>query len=177
MTVLGWSSKEVRRTLGRYEGFVQHTARGLAPLADEDAVTFDDLCASGRIAVLEALATATSPDELDEWVRHEVRGRLLDVLRAGNVDPGTDITLPPQPRAETGSMVSGIQGLGTAAQVEAALEGLPPRERRAVELRLYQGLSAREIGALMAIGERKVRQLQASAVAAVRQVLARSQAA
>lgn len=52
-----------------------------------------------------------------------------------------------------------------------ALEGLPPRQRKAIELGLFQGFSLREIGAQMEISESRVCQLQKRAVQQLQRVV------
>ena len=55
---LSWSNRDAQEALTKYEGIVRMTARRLRPVASlGQALDEDDLCAEGRVAVLEALST------------------------------------------------------------------------------------------------------------------------
>lgn len=80
---LEWSDRDAREVLARYEPIVQATARRLWRLAsDGHALDHDDLCAEGRVAVLEAIDTYQNFG-IDQaaWVRTRVRQRMIDTIR------------------------------------------------------------------------------------------------
>lgn len=80
---MSWGNKEAREALERYEGIVRLTARRLRPVAAlGQALDEDDLCAEGRVAVLEALSTYQGFGiEEQTWVRTRVRQRMIDAIR------------------------------------------------------------------------------------------------
>ena len=80
---MSWSDKEAREALARYEGIVRAMARRLRPVASlGQALDEDDLCAEGRVAVLEALTTYQGFGiEEHTWVRTRVRQRMIDAIR------------------------------------------------------------------------------------------------
>ena len=55
-------------------------------------------------------------------------------------------------------------------RLDRALESIPPRQREAVELCIFQGMHLREIGERMGISESRVCQLQKQAVCQLRKV-------
>jgi RNA polymerase sigma factor for flagellar operon FliA len=80
---LSWSNAEAQEVLSRYENVVTAMARRLAPVARiGQALDVEDLCAEGRIAVLEALRTYEGFGiEEKTWVRTRVRQRMIDAIR------------------------------------------------------------------------------------------------
>lgn len=80
---LAWKNHEAREALERYEMIVRMTARRLKPVAAlGQALDEDDLCAEGRVAVLEALSTYQGYGiEEHTWVRTRVRQRMIDAIR------------------------------------------------------------------------------------------------
>lgn len=80
---LSWTNAEAREALARYEGMVRTMSRRLRPLAAmSQALDEDDLCAEGRLAVLEALSTYEGFGiEERTWVRTRIRQRMIDAIR------------------------------------------------------------------------------------------------
>lgn len=80
---LSWTNAEAQAALTRYENVVRGLARRLAPVARMgQALDMEDLCAEGRIAVLEALRTYEGFGiEEKTWVRTRVRQRMIDAIR------------------------------------------------------------------------------------------------
>ncbi len=203
---MSWSNREAREALAKYEGIVRMMSRRLKPVAQiGQALDEDDLCAEGRVAVLEALATYQGFGiEEHTWVRTRVRQRMIDAIRrldlrsrdemrlavkhaAGEVEGDDEtrraravaarrlVSMDSAP-ADSEPMVTRLRD-SAAPSVEqlaharaqkdrlvAALELLPPRQRQAIQLGLFEGLSLREIGGLMGISESRVCQLQKRAV-------------
>jgi hypothetical protein len=55
---LAWNNQQAREALEQYEVTVRMTAKRLKPVAAlGQALDEEDLCAEGRVAVLEALST------------------------------------------------------------------------------------------------------------------------
>lgn len=78
-----WTDADAKEVLARYEAFVQRTALRLRPSAlSGQALDHDDLCAEGRVAVLEALATYEGFGVAEHtWVRTRIRQRMIDAIR------------------------------------------------------------------------------------------------
>ena len=74
---------EAKEALQRYEGVVRMMARRLRPAAAlGQALDEDDLCAEGRVAVLEGLATYQHYGISEKaWVRTRIRQRMIDAIR------------------------------------------------------------------------------------------------
>jgi RNA polymerase sigma factor for flagellar operon FliA len=203
---MSWSNREAREALAKYEGIVRMMSRRLKPVAQiGQALDEEDLCAEGRVAVLEALATYQGFGiEEHTWVRTRVRQRMIDAIRrldlrsrdemrlavkhaAGETD-GDDETRKARAVAarrlvsidsaptDSEPMVTRLRDSGAPSveqlahartqkdRLVEALEVLPPRQRQAIQLGLFEGLSLREIGGLMGISESRVCQLQKRAV-------------
>ncbi len=80
---LAFDEQTARRALARYERVVRAIARRLVPAAlGSRALDFEDLCAEGRVAVLEALQTYGGYGiEESTWVRTRIRQRMIDAVR------------------------------------------------------------------------------------------------
>jgi RNA polymerase sigma factor for flagellar operon FliA len=214
---LAWGNAEAHTALTRYEGIVRAVARRLAPAARfGHALDEEDLCAEGRVAVLEALRTyAGFGIEERTWVRTRVRQRMIDAIRrldvrtrdevqkaaeherarfaaGGECEPVTQqfcvrrlVSLDSMV-AESEPLLSPLSEVAPYADEVAeqnaqrtrligAIAGLPPRQREAIELGLFEGLSLREIGDRMAISESRVCQLQKRAVQHLQRAVTLSQ--
>ncbi len=203
-TRLSWSNDEAQAALGRYEAVVRATARRLLPVARlGQALDEEDLCAEGRIAVLEALSTYEGFGiEEKTWVRTRVRQRMIDAIRRLDVRTRDEVKqsvrqslLPPDsdehPRKSLiprrlvsfdsappeheplaarlfdAQLPMADEVADQNAQHERLIDAisvLPPRQRTAIELALFEGFSLREIGDRMGISESRVCQLQKRAV-------------
>lgn len=204
--LVNWGNKETREALSRYESIVRAMARRLRPLAAMgQALDEDDLCAEGRIAVLEALSSYQGFGiEEHTWVRTRVRQRMIDAIRRLDVRSRDEMRLAakhasgeeiadvdiersrviaarrlvsldanPDDQSTLGgklrdSSVPPADEIAHARdrgrKLEEALSALPERQRRAIELGIFDGLALREIGDLMGISPARVCQLQKRAV-------------
>lgn len=195
-----------KEALERYEGVVRMMARRLRPAAAlGQALDEDDLCAEGRVAVLEGLATyqhygisekawvrtrirqrmidairkldLRSRDEMNLAVRQSngeplaaddyERGRVIQARRLVSIDFGTEDSPPLVERLESPDLLTAEERLDQRVQLarlRAAISALPDRQRQAVELGLFSGLSLRLIGEKMGISESRVCQLQKRAI-------------
>lgn len=82
-----WSDTDARVALGKYEVLLRNEARRLRSLAlRTNTLDEEDLCAEGRIAVLEALKRfqGWGVNEVT-WVRMRVRQRMLDAIRRSSL--------------------------------------------------------------------------------------------
>ncbi len=203
---LDWTNKDAREALDRYEMIVRMSARRLKPVASlGQALDEEDLCAEGRVAVLEALSTYQGFGiEEHTWVRTRVRQRMIDAIRrldlrsrdemrlavrhaAGQIEDSGEqergraiaarrlVSFDSAP-ADSEPLHNRLRDSRTPLADEApqsprrqeqlmnALKVLPPRQRTAIELGLFDGLALREIGDRMGISESRVCQLQKRAV-------------
>jgi RNA polymerase sigma factor for flagellar operon FliA len=167
------------------------------------ALDEEDLCAEGRVAVLEALRTyAGFGIEERTWVRTRVRQRMIDAIRRLDVRTRDEVRQSALRAKDTEEseardaahdrcvrrLVSldslygdsepacsaandGLLNADDLAEQNAqqsrlmgAIAALPPRQREAIELGLFEGLQLREIGDRMGISESRVCQLQKRAV-------------
>ena len=203
---MSWGHDEARDALARYEMIVRITARRLRPVASlGQALDEDDLCAEGRVAVLEALSTYQGFGiEEHTWVRTRVRQRMIDAIRRLDLRSRDEMRLAVRHAAgqtegddelERGREIAARRLVSFDSspadaeplanrlrdsrapmaddvahdhykreQLLAALKVLPPRQRTAIELGLFEGLALREIGDRMGISESRVCQLQKRAV-------------
>jgi RNA polymerase sigma factor FliA len=215
---MSWSDAEAREALARYEGVVRAMARRLRPVATlGQALDEDDLCAEGRVAVLEALSTYKGFGiEEHTWVRTRVRQRMIDAIRRLDLRSRDEMRLAVRHASgdtadtvdeERGRMVAArrLVSLDSApsdtepmlnrlkdsrqpaadvvtfharqhARLMEAIAELPERQRRAIELGLFEGLALREIGDLMGISESRVCQLQKRATQHLRVAIAEPEA-
>lgn len=210
---LSWTNADAQAALERFENVVRMTARRLQPVARlGQALDEEDLCAEGRIAVLEALSTYAGFG-IDErtWVRTRIRQRMIDAIRKLDVRSRDEVRLAvrhagglvvDQDEEDRGRLLaarrlvsfdsappeheplaarlsdSQMPAADEVAEHNAqhvrlldALADLPPRQRIAVELCLFEGLPLREIGSRMGISESRACQLQKRAVQHLQKVI------
>lgn len=210
---LCWTNADAQAALERFEGVVRMTARRLVPVARlGQALDEEDLCAEGRIAVLEALSTyAGFGIEERTWVRTRIRQRMIDAIRRLDVRSRDEVRLAvrhaggdvgDQEEEHRGRLLAArrlvsfdsappeheplaarlsdtqIPAADEVAETNAqhvrlldALADLPPRQRIAIELGLFEGLPLREIGDRMGISESRACQLQKRAVQHLQRVI------
>ena len=128
---LSWPDDEAREALGRYEGLVRAVARRLAPAARfGQALDQEDLCAEGRIAVLEALRTYQGFGiEERTWVGTRIRQRMIDAIRRLDVRSRDEQRLYAESHGPLRS-----DGPGHAAGLEAREHAREMSARRLVSL-------------------------------------------
>lgn len=78
-----WTDAEAKRVLAQYENDVQRIAARLKPAVSRgQAIDEDDLCAEGRLAVLEALESYQGFGVSERtWVNTRIRQRMIDAIR------------------------------------------------------------------------------------------------
>jgi RNA polymerase sigma factor for flagellar operon FliA len=214
---LVWGNVEAQAALARYETIVRAVARRLAPAARfGHALDEEDLCAEGRVAVLEALRTyAGFGIEERTWVRTRVRQRMIDAIRRLDVRTRDEVRRSVQrdrgllaseaageaaiheqhvrrlvsldslycegepANSASGEVVLYADDLAEQSAQQTrlldAIAALPPRQREAIELGLFEGLQLREIGNRMGISESRVCQLQKRAVQHLHRAVSASQ--
>jgi RNA polymerase sigma-70 factor (ECF subfamily) len=100
------------------------------------------------------------PAGLRPWLRRVVSNLCVDRMRSGKRLMVTD-EVPEQ--AEAATQHSQLEAQDTSERVEAALRALPDRQRLALTLFHYEGLSQIEVGKAMGISDEAVESLLARA--------------
>ena len=100
------------------------------------------------------------PPGLRPWLRRVVSNLCVDRMRSGKRLTVTD-EVPEQ--AEPATQHSQLEAQDTSERVEAALRALPDRQRLALTLFHYEGLSQIEVGKAMGITDEAVESLLARA--------------
>ena len=100
------------------------------------------------------------PPGLRPWLRRVVSNLCVDRMRSGKRLTVTD-EVPEQ--AEPATQQSQLEAQDTSERVEAALRALPDRQRLALTLFHYEGLSQIEVGKAMGISDEAVESLLARA--------------
>jgi RNA polymerase sigma-70 factor (ECF subfamily) len=97
---------------------------------------------------------------LRPWLRRVVSNLCVDRMRSGKRLTVTDEV--PE-RAEPATQLSDLEARDTSQRVDAALKALPDRQRTALTLFHYEGLSQIEVGQIMGISDEAVESLLARA--------------
>ncbi|MCG8554755.1 MAG: sigma-70 family RNA polymerase sigma factor [Proteobacteria bacterium] len=155
----------VLEALSTYQGFgiEEHTwVRTRVRQRMIDAIRRLDLRSRDemRLAVRHAAGQTETADEME-------RGRAIAARRLVSFDsaPVDSEPLAARLRDSRAPMADEVAGEhARREQLLGALKVLPPRQRTAIELGLFEGLALREIGDRMGISESRVCQLQKRAV-------------
>jgi RNA polymerase sigma-70 factor (ECF subfamily) len=109
------------------------------------------------------------PAGVKPWLRRVVSNLCIDRVRAGR---NTDVVeeVPEQPQAPI--QIASLEAADTARRVEAALRALPERQRLALVLFHYEGMSQIEVARAMGISDEAVESLLSRARRTLRTTLA-----
>ena len=110
---------------------------------------------AGSIDVAALGASGVRP-----WLRRVVSNLCIDRIRASR---RTDVTDEVPEQIEPATQVLGLTDAELAARVEQALQRLPERQRLALTLFHYQGLSQIEVGDVLGVSDEAVESLLARA--------------
>ena len=150
--------------LGEYWPLVR-----LAVLLVHDVPTAEDVVQDTFIAVQSSWPRLRDRDKALSYLRFSVVNRSLSVLRhRAVVDKNAPRHLPEEPSAEAGA----ITMLERSVVIDA-LRDLPARQREALVLRYYAGLSEAEIAEAMGISKGAVKTHTARGIAALKSMLER----
>lgn len=97
---------------------------------------------------------------LRPWLRRVVSNLCIDKMRSSRRFTVTDDV--PE-RAEPADQLTQVEAQDASARVEAAIKGLPDRQRTALTLFHYEGLSQVEVGRIMGASDEAVESLLARA--------------
>jgi RNA polymerase sigma-70 factor, ECF subfamily len=100
------------------------------------------------------------PGGIRPWLRRVVSNLCIDRIRSSR---RTDVTDEVPEQVEDATQVTGLTDAELAARVDSALKRLPERQRLALTLFHYQGLSQIEVGAQLGISDEAVESLLARA--------------
>ena len=147
---------------GEYRSLVR-----LATLLLHDVPAAEEVVQEAFIAVYTGWRRLRDPEKVLAYLRHTVINRARSELRhRAVVSKHASKHIRDEPSAESAAMT-----LLERSSVIAALRGLPARQREAIVLRYYAGLSEAEIAAAMGISKGAVKSHSARAMAALRSVL------
>jgi RNA polymerase sigma-70 factor (sigma-E family) len=135
----------------------------LAALLVRDTATAEDVVHDAFIALRGGWQRLGDADRALAYLRQAVVNRSRSVLRHRTVPGGNPQQVPPDPPGEQGP-----PGLLDQPAARAALRNLPGRQREAIMLRYYSGLSEQEIAAAMRISRGAVKSHTARGLAALR---------
>jgi len=97
---------------------------------------------------------------LRPWLRRVVSNLCVDRMRSGK--RLTVVEEPPE-RAEAATQHTSLEAQDASRRVDVALKALPDRQRTALTLFHYEGLSQVEVGQIMGISDEAVESLLARA--------------
>jgi RNA polymerase sigma-70 factor (sigma-E family) len=136
----------------------------LAALLVRDAATAEEVVQDSFAAMRSGWQRLRDPERALAYLRQAVVNRSRSVLRHRTV-PGDN---PQQVMPDTPEAGHGAPGLLQQSAARAALAGLPDRQREAIVLRYYAGLSEGEIAAAMGISRGAVNSHTARGLSALR---------
>ena len=147
----------------RYRSLVR-----LAALLVDDVATAEEIVQDSFIAIHANWRRLQDIDKAAGYLRQCVVNRSHSVLRhRGVVNRNLLQSLPDMPSAEEEAM-----RLLSRSAVITALQGLPPRQRQALVLRYYAGLSEAQIASTMGVSKGAVKRYVSRAMSALRAMLA-----
>jgi RNA polymerase sigma-70 factor, ECF subfamily len=166
----------LRRVAGRDQvAFRQLVARhlssvlGIARRMLRDDAEADDVAQEAMLRLWQSAGELElGPAGARPWLRRVASNLCLDRIRAGRRTEVTD-TVPEQEVAP--EQLTGLEGADVSARVEAALKTLPDRQRLALTLFHYEGLSQVEVGEVLGVSDEAVESLLARARRGLRSML------
>ncbi len=150
------------RHLGPVTGLARRILGDDAEAEDIAQETFLRLWRSGG-------AIEIGPSGLRPWLRRVASNLCIDRVRSRR---RVDVTDEVPEKAEPASQQLGLEQQHLAERVSAALQGLPERQRIALTLFHYEGLSMVEVGALLEVSDEAVESLLGRARRSLKATLA-----
>jgi RNA polymerase sigma-70 factor, ECF subfamily len=140
------------------------TALGIARRMLRDEAEAEDIAQEALLRLWRGAASidlaGLGPSGVRPWLRRVVSNLCIDRIR---VSRRTDVTDDVPEQIEPATQVIGLTDAELAARVDAALQRLPERQRLALTLFHYQGLSQIEVGAHLGVSDEAVESLLARA--------------
>lgn len=142
-----------RRLLDRHVAAVVMTARRIL----DDEAEAEDVAQEAMLRLWSLAATLEVPEHgIRAWLKRVAANLALDRIRARR---RLDVTDQPPEVAEPPTQATGLDEASRTARVRAALSRLPERQRHAVTLFHFDGLSQSEVAHLMHVSEEAVESL------------------
>lgn len=146
-----------REALDRYLGGVMALARRML----RDDAEAEDVAQEAMLRLWRAGSDVEiGPHGLRPWLRRVASNLCIDRIRSGQRVTVTDEV--PEETVEADQLTR-LEDADMATRVGGALKALPERQRQALTLFHYEGLSQIEIGAMMGISDEAVESLLARA--------------
>jgi RNA polymerase sigma-70 factor (sigma-E family) len=162
-----WAELEAERAVTALYTMHYRPLVRLAALLVRDVATAEEVVQDSFIAMHTAWRRIRDNDKALSYLRQSVVNRSRSVLRHRVVvDRNAPKPAPDMPSAEQGALT-----LLERTAVVSALRSLPPRQREALVLRYYGGLSEAEIASAMGISRGAIKTHTARAIASLRAVL------
>ena len=106
---------------------------------------------------------------IGSWLRRVASNLCIDRIRSGR---RTDVTDEVPEQIEEAQQLSGLTSMELGARVDVALRALPERQRLALTLFHFEGLSQIEVGNVLGVSDEAVESLLARARRALKNSLA-----
>jgi RNA polymerase sigma-70 factor (ECF subfamily) len=162
-------ARAARSDAGAFRTLVdRHTgaALGLARRLLRDEAEAEDVVQEGLLRLWRTAGTLQIGEAgVRPWLRRVVSNLAIDRMRSG---ARVDVTDEPPEQQEPAGQLAAIAGQELSQRVDAALKGLPDRQRQALTLFHYEGLSQSEVGAMMGVSDEAVESLLSRARRALR---------
>lgn len=163
--VAGSDAAAFRLLVDRHVG----AALGLARRLLRDDAEAEDVVQEGMLRLWRTAATLQIGGAgVRPWLRRVVSNLAIDRIRAG---ARVDVTDEPPEQEQAADQLAAITGRELSERVDAALKRLPERQRVALTLFHYEGLSQNEVGAMMGVSDEAVESLLSRARRMLRTLL------
>jgi RNA polymerase sigma-70 factor (sigma-E family) len=139
----------------------------LAAFLVGDSATAEDVVQDVFVAMYAGCLLLRHADNAAAYLRRSVINRSRSVLRRRAVENMYAPAPPPDALSAEQSVLTALE----AAAVVHALRGLPPRQREALVLRYYVGLTEADVAAAMSISKGSVKSHTARGRSALRMTL------
>jgi RNA polymerase sigma-70 factor (ECF subfamily) len=146
------SAPAFEELMRRHRRLVYRIAFGLT--RDPDGAM--ELVQDTFLKVHERLASWRGAGEVRNWIARIAANEAMNRARAARRRPPPELHAVPPPESEP-PQHGALRRRESGAALHRALETLPPRQRLAVVLRYFEGLSAREIAAALECSEETAR--------------------
>jgi RNA polymerase sigma-70 factor (ECF subfamily) len=158
-------SAAFRRLVDRHIG----AALGIARRLLRDDAEAEDVVQDGMLRLWRSAAGLEVGEAgLKPWLRRVISNLCIDRIRAS---ARTEVTDEVPEQEQPPDQLAAVTGKEVAQRVDAALKGLPERQRQALILFHYEGMSQSEVGAAMGISDEAVESLLSRARRSLRVML------